>query len=146
MPSPELTIDLKPTFSIEQLAARIGKASTNLLEQATHAWRLSPAAESLLRLHEPFVSGLALARLTKSFPLKLRDPRPIAEAISTAGGVAWSGLDEKLMLTNHPGLFCAGEMLDWEAPTGGYLLQGCLATGTRAARGAIAFLDSAKSK
>jgi hypothetical protein len=62
-------------------------------------------------------------------------PRPIAEAISSAGGVAFSELNEDLMVKRFPGLFVAGEMIDWEAPTGGYLLQGCFATATRAARG-----------
>ena len=63
-------------------------------------------------------------------------PRPIAEAISTAGGVLWQELDQQLMLLKMPGVFLAGEMIDWEAPTGGYLLQGCFSTGTRAGRAA----------
>ena len=63
-------------------------------------------------------------------------PRPIAEAISSAGGVPWRELDENLMLRKLPGVFVAGEMIDWEAPTGGYLLQGCFATATRAGRAA----------
>ncbi len=71
----------------------------------------------------------------KNFSLPLRGPRPIAEAISSAGGVRWSELDEGLMLRKLPGVFVAGEMIDWEAPTGGYLLQGCFATGTRAGAG-----------
>jgi predicted flavoprotein YhiN len=75
----------------------------------------------------------------------LRGPRPIEEAISTAGGVAWEALDENLMLRSHPGLFCAGEMIAWDAPTGGYLLQGCFATGTRAAQGVTKFLQSGRS-
>ena len=77
----------------------------------------------------------AIAR-TKDFALPLEGPRPIAEAISTAGGVLWSELDDALMLHRMPGVFLAGEMIDWEAPTGGYLLQGCFSTGTRAGRGA----------
>jgi hypothetical protein len=64
----------------------------------------------------------------------------MAEAISSAGGVGWDELDERLMLRRWPGIFCAGEMLDWEAPTGGYLLQGCFSTATRAGRGAISLL------
>jgi predicted flavoprotein YhiN len=62
--------------------------------------------------------------------------RPLDEAISTAGGVAFEGLDDRLMLKGLPGVFCAGEMLDWEAPTGGYLLTACMATGVRAGQGA----------
>ena len=82
-----------------------------------------------------------LAETLKSFPLELTAPRPIDEAISTAGGVAWSALDERLMLKARPGVFCAGEMLDWEAPTGGYLLTACCATGRWAARGALEWLS-----
>jgi predicted flavoprotein YhiN len=72
----------------------------------------------------------------KNFTLSLRGPRPIVEAISSAGGVRWSELDENLMLRKLPGVFVAGEMIDWEAPTGAYLLQGCFTTGTRAGRAA----------
>jgi predicted flavoprotein YhiN len=64
-------------------------------------------------------------------------PRPVAEAISSAGGVCWSELDEQLMIKKLPGFFVAGEMIDWEAPTGGYLLQACFATGTWAGRAAL---------
>ena len=77
--------------------------------------------------------------MAKAYPLRLRGPRPMAEAISTAGGVSWEELDDDLMLKRWPGVFCAGEMIDWEAPTGGYLLQGCFSIATRAARGAIRF-------
>ena len=70
-----------------------------------------------------------LAAAMKSLPLTLIAPRPLAEAISTAGGISCEALDSHLMLRARSGVFCAGEMLDWEAPTGGYLLTGCLATG-----------------
>jgi hypothetical protein len=83
-----------------------------------------------------------LATLLKALPLTLIAPRPIDEAISTAGGVAFEELDEHLMVRNHPGLFCAGEMLDWEAPTGGYLLTACIASGLVAGEGAAAWLDT----
>ena len=82
-----------------------------------------------------------LAATLKRLPLRLRRPRPIAEAISTAGGVRLEALDDALMLKQLPGVFCAGEMLDWEAPTGGYLLTACFATGLRAGRGAVAWLQ-----
>jgi uncharacterized flavoprotein (TIGR03862 family) len=134
-----LTIDLKPDFTAEQLVAKLGLEPHDLLETAARAWKLSPAAKALLRL-APVPSANALAILAKGFHLKLRGPRPIDEAISSAGGVAWPELTGDLMLRRLPGVFCAGEMIDWEAPTGGYLLQGCLATGTRAGRGAVAFL------
>ena len=83
---------------------------------------------------------LALAAQIKRLPLHLRKPRPLAEAISTAGGVRLEALDEALMLRDRPGVFCAGEMLDWEAPTGGYLLTASFASGVVAATGAAAWL------
>ena len=83
---------------------------------------------------------VALAAQIKSLPLRLRAPRPVAEAISTAGGVRLEALDETLMVRKRPGVFCAGEMLDWEAPTGGYLLTACFASGMRAGRGAARWL------
>lgn len=82
----------------------------------------------------------ALADACKALPLVLLAARPLAEAISSAGGVPFSALDENLMLSAKPGLFCAGEMLDWEAPTGGYLLTACFASGRRAAEGVMTWL------
>ena len=82
-----------------------------------------------------------LAALIKSLPIRVTAARPIDEAISSAGGVRLEGLDENLMLRALPGVFCAGEMLDWEAPTGGYLLTACIATGAAAGHGAAAWLD-----
>jgi predicted flavoprotein YhiN len=76
-----------------------------------------------------------LAAAIKSLPIPLLRPRPIAEAISSAGGIAFSEIDETYMLKHLPGVFAAGEMLDWEAPTGGYLLTACFATGRAAAKG-----------
>jgi hypothetical protein len=85
---------------------------------------------------------MLLAALIKCLPLTLLAPRPLDEAISSAGGVCFEALDERLMLRHLPGVFCAGEMLDWEAPTGGYLLTACLASGRVAARGVLDFLGS----
>ncbi|MEO1750135.1 TIGR03862 family flavoprotein [Thiofaba sp. EF100] len=82
-----------------------------------------------------------LARTLKALPLRLTATRPIDEAISSAGGVMFEALDEHLMLRNLPGVFCAGEMLDWEAPTGGYLLTACFASGRAAGLGALAWLN-----
>ena len=82
----------------------------------------------------------AVARTLKRLPLPLLRPRPMAETISTAGGVRLEAMDDGLMLATLPGVFCAGEMLDWEAPTGGYLLTACYASGLRAAEGAINWL------
>jgi uncharacterized flavoprotein (TIGR03862 family) len=83
-----------------------------------------------------------LATAIKSLPLTLHAARPIAEAISSAGGVSFDALDSKLMLRDVPGVFCAGEMIDWEAPTGGYLLTACFASGKIAGEGAAAWLQS----
>ena len=81
-----------------------------------------------------------MAATLKRLPLRLIAPRPIAEAISSAGGVRLEALDPSLMLAARPGVFCAGEMLDWEAPTGGYLLTACYASGAVAAAGASHWL------
>jgi uncharacterized flavoprotein (TIGR03862 family) len=91
---------------------------------------------------EDFADPARLAAALKALPLRLVAVRPIDEAISTAGGVAFEALDERLMIHAMPGVFCAGEMLDWEAPTGGYLLTACFASGRAAGAGALAWLDS----
>ena len=82
-----------------------------------------------------------LAAAIKALPLKVTATRPLDEAISTAGGVAFEGLDTNLMVERLPGVFVAGEMLDWEAPTGGYLLTACLASGRAAGLGVVRWLD-----
>jgi predicted flavoprotein YhiN len=90
------------------------------------------------------LSGLApnqLAELMKTIPMRLIAVADIGRAISTAGGIAFGEIDANFMLKRKPGVFVAGEMLDWEAPTGGYLLQGAFATGVAAARGALATLN-----
>jgi len=84
---------------------------------------------------------LALAHAIKSLPLTLIAARPLDEAISSAGGVRFEALDDTLMLRDVPGVFCAGEMLDWEAPTGGYLLTACFASGRAAGQGALTYLN-----
>src|SRR6185437_415006 len=89
---------------------------------------------------EDFTEPRRLAAGIKSLTLRLHATRPIAEAISSAGGVAFDAVDEHLMLRALPGVFCAGEMLDWEVPTGGYLLTACYASGLRAAEGVTAWL------
>jgi hypothetical protein len=90
--------------------------------------------------HETLHDPVWLAATLKALPLTLIAPRPLAEAISTAGGVAFAALDERLMIKNLPGVFCAGEMLDWETPTGGYLLTACFATGRAAGLGVLEWL------
>ncbi|WP_193211231.1 NAD(P)/FAD-dependent oxidoreductase [Luteolibacter marinus] len=131
MQEPAIQIDFKPTFSRAELARRL--ASARLPE----AWKLSPAAHAILMHGAP--SGITpeqLAARAKACPVRFSGPRPIDEAISSAGGVRWDEVDESLMLRKLPGVHVAGEMIDWEAPTGGYLMQGCFATGTLAGRAA----------
>ena len=88
---------------------------------------------------------VSLAGAIKALPLTLTAMRPLDEAISSAGGVRFEALDARLMLQTLPGVFCAGEMLDWEAPTGGYLLSGCFASGLAAGEGAANWLARAAS-
>ena len=139
----KIEIDLKPSFTHEQLEGKIRHAKgPHLLDQATRAWRLSKTSVALLQLRAPFATGNDLAALAKAYPLTLRGPRPIEEAISTSGGISWDELDAALMLKSYPGVFCAGEMIDWDAPTGGYLIQGCFSTASSAARGTLNFLSN----
>ncbi len=148
MAAPVITIDLKPTVSVESLVQRLGTARRNLLGEAGHRWRLGPAAQALLRLGAPAeaaASATALAAAVKSLQIPLIRPRPLAEAISSAGGVRWSEVDPGLMLRKLPGVFVAGEMIDWEAPTGGFLLHGCLVTGALAGRGALEWVQAKKT-
>ena len=139
-----LAVDLRPDLTIEQLAARLtkprGKDSvTNWLRKAGG---LSPAAVGLMREIPGVIPEGAdkLARRIKAVRLTLTGVQGLARAISSAGGVKRDQVTDGLMLKALPGVFVAGEMLDWEAPTGGYLLQACFASGLRAGRGAAAWL------
>jgi hypothetical protein len=144
--SATLYLDLAPTKEQSALAAalskpRKGKSMANHLR--AHAG-LEGARSALLRELAPakaFDDMQHLAAAIKSLPLTVIRPRPIEEAISSAGGVPFEALNEQLMLNALPGVFCAGEMLDWEAPTGGYLLTACFATGRTAGLGAAAWLQ-----
>ena len=137
-----LHLHLKPDLSPGQLLEKLqrrrpGKSWASFLAEAL---RLSPPVPTLLReLGPPAFPATApeAAHLLSHLPIPVVGLRPLDEAISTAGGVAWPALDEHLMLRARPGTFVAGEMLDWEAPTGGYLLQGCFSTGAWAARGIL---------
>jgi uncharacterized flavoprotein (TIGR03862 family) len=141
-----LQIDLCPDRSAAALeqklsAPRRKQSLTNVLRNAAS---LSPAAIGLLREATTRLSQLApaeLASLIKAVPIRLAGIEPIAKAISTAGGVSLDEIDANFMLRRRPGTFVAGEMLDWEAPTGGYLLQACFATGAAAGRGALEWLE-----
>jgi uncharacterized flavoprotein (TIGR03862 family) len=140
-----LTLDLKPGLSLHDVAARLNKprGKRTLSDHLRRVLHLPPTVFTLLReiasLEELAQTDHLAARI-KSCPLTLNATRPIAEAISSAGGIDLSELDKHLMLTKAPGVFAAGEMLDWEAPTGGYLLQGAFSTGVAAARGIVDFL------
>jgi uncharacterized flavoprotein (TIGR03862 family) len=134
MSEPSVAIDFKPQLTVEVLRERI--ANLPDAREWLRAWKLSAGAVALLETISPSEDREELLGRVKNFVLPLRGPRPILEAISSAGGVPWAELDENLRLRKLPGVFVAGEMIDWEAPTGGYLLQGCFATGTRAGHGA----------
>ncbi len=136
MKQPFLEIDFKPTFSREELLEKLGNSFQ--LSHAARCWKLSDAAREVIGLESAKTAEELVAR-AKACRISLKSPRPIAEAISSAGGVCWSELDEKLMLKSLPGVFLCGEMIDWDAPTGGYLLQGAFATGTRAGKSAASF-------
>lgn len=140
-----LDIDLMPGRSRERLAADLSRQPTKLSfsNRLRKGAGLDPVKAALLRECRPDANTLApdaLAAAIKSVLIRPLRPRPIAEVISSAGGVALSGVDEHFMLTALPGVFVAGEMLDWEAPTGGYLLTACFATGRAAAQGMIDYL------
>ena len=108
------------------------------------ALSLSPAALSILReAGAPPAEPLALAKRVKGVRLPVTGLQPLARAISSAGGVKRDALDARFMWTERPGVFLAGEMLNWEAPTGGYLLQACIATGRAAASGCLDWLSGA---
>ncbi len=136
-----LTLDLTPDLEIDTLRQRLsrprGKAS--LSNHLRKALKLDPVKQALLM---EFARPLPPdpAPLIKALPIPLQGPRPMDQAISTAGGLHFDALDKRLMLRDQPGTFAAGEMLDWEAPTGGYLLTACLATGRWAGRAATDWL------
>ena len=135
-----LYLNLKPDLTAEALLTKLhqrrnGASLPDFLRKALH---LGPPVPTLLREVQPEVASLdtaGLAELLTAVPIPVTGLRPLDEAISTAGGVAFSAVDEHLMLRQRPGTFVAGEMLDWEAPTGGYLLQGCFSTGAWVAQG-----------
>ncbi|MDD5200986.1 MAG: TIGR03862 family flavoprotein [Terrimicrobiaceae bacterium] len=143
MERPAIEIDFKPALSVEQLVAKLGPARRNWLAEARSRWKLGPGAVAIFSHHPgsaAWDSAATLARTVKCCRIALAGPRPLAEAISSAGGVRWGELDCNLMLKRLPGVFVAGEMIDWEAPTGGYLMQGAFATGMRSAQGALAWM------
>lgn len=143
--SATLTLDLAPDHPLERLERDLARprGKRSLSEHLRRQAGIAGVKAALL--HETLDKSVlenpaALARAIKRFELHLKQPRPLAEAISSAGGVRLEALDDGLMLKALPGTFCAGEMLDWEAPTGGYLLTACFASGRRAGRAAATWL------
>jgi len=143
-----LTLDLLPAFDAQRVAREAAhpRGSRSLSSHLKSRLGLAGAKLALLHEllpHEAMVDPARLAAAIKALPLTVTAPRPIDEAISSAGGVRLEALDEHLMVRVRPGIFCAGEMLDWEAPTGGYLLQAAMASGQVAGAGAAQWLRGA---
>jgi uncharacterized flavoprotein (TIGR03862 family) len=140
-----LHLDLVPGRDLPQLVEALSRprGRDSLAKHLHRCAGISGVKAGLLRefaAAEDLASPARLAAALKSLPVPLTAPRPLDEAISSAGGVRFEALDERLMLHELPGVFCAGEMLDWEAPTGGYLLTACFASGLAAGKGALAWL------
>ena len=138
-----LFIDLLPNMSEGKIrsALNAARAKDSLSTTLRKALKLDPAKIALLsEFGRPFPEDLV--PLIKNLPVRHTGPRPIDEAISTAGGLTFDALTDDLMLKSRPGVFCAGEMLDWDAPTGGYLLTACFATGRWAGQAAVRYLGA----
>jgi uncharacterized flavoprotein (TIGR03862 family) len=146
-----MTLDLAPDRSIEWLVRRLSKprGSRTMAAHLDKAVNIKSVKAGLLReflSKDDFANVERLAYFIKNLSVPLLRPRPLDEAISSAGGVTFESLDEHLMLRSMPGVFCAGEMLDWEAPTGGYLLTACFASGYAAGNGVLEWLESQRGK
>jgi len=140
-----LLLDLLPDHTAERVAKALSqpRGSRSLAEHLRKTVGVTGVKAGLVRELSPsetLADTAALAQALKSLPLRLKGPRSIAEAISSAGGIAWDALTDSLMLNALPGTFAAGEMLDWEVTTGGYLLTACMALGRRAGNGAADLL------
>lgn len=140
-----LHLDLLPDFSAERVLAEVShprgsRSLSSHLKSRLHLDGIKAALLHELLEKDVFNDPQRLAAAIKSLPVTLHAARPLDEAISSAGGVLFEVLTPDLMLEQMPGVFCAGEMLDWEAPTGGYLLQAVMASGHRAGQGALSYL------
>ena len=143
-------LDLLPAMNVEHIAGKLTqpRGKRSLAEHLRRQLGISGVKSALLHELVPkaqIAEPTQLAAALKALPIVTERPRPIDEAISSAGGVAFEALDEQLMLKDLPGVFCAGEMLDWEAPTGGYLLTACFASGYVAGQGVVNYLRAARA-
>lgn len=139
-----LHLDLRPDLSHDILATRIAdRGSQSLSNHLRSKGGLAPVAIGLVQEALHAGATAPLAELIKALPIRVSAAAPIDRAISSAGGLKWDALDDRMMLRSRPGVFAAGEMLDWEAPTGGYLLQGCYSTGRAAAQGVLDWMGPA---
>lgn len=145
-----LTLDLLPGHDAPHVAEEVARPrGSRSLSSHLHS-RLGLKGVKMALLHEcltreELADPAHLAAAIKALPLRLLAPRPLDEAISSAGGVFFEELDERLMIRRLPGVFCAGEMIDWEAPTGGYLITACLASGHAAGRGVLTWLQTIRN-
>ncbi|MFA5825871.1 MAG: NAD(P)/FAD-dependent oxidoreductase, partial [Gallionellaceae bacterium] len=143
--SATLYLDLLPDWTAQRVHDEVHhpRGSRSLSSHLQSRLGLKGAKANLLREvlgAQNFANPVLLTAAIKALPLKLVAARPLREAISSAGGIKFETLNEHLMLRDLPGVFCAGEMLDWEAPTGGYLLSACFASGRTAGTGALKWL------
>ncbi|MBC8729175.1 TIGR03862 family flavoprotein [Paraburkholderia sp. UCT2] len=142
-----IALDLAPGLPLERVVEEVTRPRGSRSIASHLHGRIGIGGVKLALLHEilskeAFADARGLAHAIKAVPMRLLRARPIEEAISTAGGIPFEALDAHLMIDRMPGAFCAGEMLDWEAPTGGYLLTACFASGLVAGRGACAYLEA----
>jgi len=146
-----LVLDLAPGRSEIRIAGDLSRlpAKVSFSNRLRKAAGIEGVKGALLRELVPDISSQPpqkIAGFIKALPLAVGRPRPIAEAISSAGGIRWDGIDDAYMLKALPGFFVAGEMIDWEAPTGGYLLTACLATGRAAGRGIASWFKATRAE
>jgi len=145
-----ISLDMAPDRSLEWLIEKLSKprGSRSLASHLEKTGGMKGVKAGLLHefmSKEDFTNVEKLASSIKRLPIPLVAPRPLDEAISSAGGVTFESLDENLMIRELPGIFCAGEMLDWEAPTGGYLITACMASGRVAGEGVLKWLESVRT-
>lgn len=140
------TVDLKPDLELEKLKARLDSAKGNMRERIERAAKLSPGALEFafaLAPESAWASSGTAAMALKNLELELLEPRPLVECISSRGGLSWDELSPSLGVKKMPGIFCAGEMVDWDAPTGGFLIQASISMGFVAAEGMKALIHPA---